>query len=267
MDVLFGLALGSGDKIAAFEQELLGFGDDALDDFGRGRDIMDQSDGLACEDDSDVEIAGGSSREGSPDGEGEDDFSFTLTSAEYLDILFDELELPDLAKAQLKDTQLLRFHRAGLRISGSPSNLNLVRTMRQSLARRIALHRPKVAEVAELGAEIAALEEAKAEEDDPRLVELKERHGRLLNRSRRIAYIDPVDLRFNRFEPTPIPAAQAVMFCLQLMPGTLPCGRGGDGRRVRPVPGRAAVRDGRRRRTAGPGRRSGAGNGAPGARR
>src|SRR5215510_5473868 len=63
MDVLFGLALGSGDKIAACEQELLGFGDDALDDFGRRRNIMDQSDGLAGEDDSDVEIASGSCRE------------------------------------------------------------------------------------------------------------------------------------------------------------------------------------------------------------
>jgi uncharacterized protein len=33
-------------------------------------------------------------------------------------------------------------------------------------------------------------------------------------RRRRIAYIDPVDIRFNRFEPQPLPNASAVMFCL-----------------------------------------------------
>src|ERR1700761_8877599 len=41
---------------------------------------------------------------GSPDGEGEDEFRFTISAEEYLNALFDELELPDLAKAQLKDT-------------------------------------------------------------------------------------------------------------------------------------------------------------------
>ncbi|MFX7667096.1 hypothetical protein ABTJ82_19695, partial [Acinetobacter baumannii] len=53
------LGLGSGDEIAAAEQQLLGFGDDALDDFGGRGDIMDQPDGLACDDRGDVKIAGG----------------------------------------------------------------------------------------------------------------------------------------------------------------------------------------------------------------
>jgi uncharacterized sporulation protein YeaH/YhbH (DUF444 family) len=33
-------------------------------------------------------------------------------------------------------------------------------------------------------------------------------------RRRRIAYVDPVDVRFNRFERQPVPNASAVMFCL-----------------------------------------------------
>src|SRR5207244_13604869 len=60
---LFGFALGGGDKIAAAEQELFSFGDDAFDDLGGRRDIMDQADGLAGKDDGDIEVAGGSRRE------------------------------------------------------------------------------------------------------------------------------------------------------------------------------------------------------------
>lgn len=158
--------------------------------------------------------AGGKGREGSPDGDGEDVFQFTLTSEEYLSILFEELELPDLAKTRLKDTETFRPKRAGHSTSGAPTNLNLVRTMRHSLARRISLGRPRTADAEALEREIVSLE-ADGENADPvRLDALKARREALRARARRIAYIDPVDLRFNRFQPTPEPNAQAVMFCL-----------------------------------------------------
>src|SRR5262249_6417688 len=115
----------------------------------------------------------GGGREGSPDGEGEDNFQFALSRDEYLDILFDELELPDLAKTHLKEATGLRTTRAGYTASGSPSNLNLVRTMRNSLGRRICLHRPKAEELAALEAEIAAAT------DEDRRAELRARHERL----------------------------------------------------------------------------------------
>src|SRR5262249_52389117 len=159
--------------------------------------------------------AGGGGREGSPDGEGQDSFQFVLSRDEYLDILFDELELPDLAKTHLKEATALRTTRAGYTSSGSPSNLNLVRTMRNSLARRISLHRPKSAEIAALEAEIAVTD------DEDRRAELKARHELLVRRAKYIAYIDPLDLRFNRFEPTPKPNAQAVMFCLMDVSGSM----------------------------------------------
>ena len=157
----------------------------------------------------------GGGREGSPDGEGQDNFQFVLSRDEYLDILFDELELPDLAKTHLKEATALRTTRAGYSHSGSPCNLNLVRTMRNSLARRISLHRPKAAELAALEAEIALAE------DELRRAQLKARHEQLARRARYIAYIDPVDLRYNRFEPTPKPNAQAVMFCLMDVSGSM----------------------------------------------
>ena len=161
--------------------------------------------------------------EGAPDGEGEDDFRFTLSADEYLNVLFEELELPDLAKAQLKDAAVFRYHRAGHSSSGSPTNLNLVRTMRRSLARRISLGRPRPVEIAEVELQIARLTAITHRDDEEaeRLEALISRRDELAARLRRIAYIDPVDLRFNRFETKPQPTAQAVMFCLMDVSGSM----------------------------------------------
>jgi hypothetical protein len=160
---------------------------------------------------------------GSPDGEGEDEFRFTISAEEYLNALFEELELPDLAKAQLKDTSVVRYHRAGHSSSGSPTNLSLVRTLRHSLARRICLGRPKAADLAALDAEIAELQ-AKAErgpEYEAQISEIAARRRALRAKAQRVAYIDPVDLRYNRFEAVPQPSAQAVMFCLMDVSGSM----------------------------------------------
>jgi uncharacterized sporulation protein YeaH/YhbH (DUF444 family) len=161
--------------------------------------------------------------QGSPDGQGEDDFRFTISAEEYLNVLFEELELPDLAKAQIKDVDLLKYRRAGHSTSGAPANLNVGRTMRRSLARRIALRRPRPQDLAVLEAEIAALEalEDRDEETEARLASLRTRRDELERRSRRIAYIDPVDVRYNRFEAVPQPSAQAVMFCLMDVSGSM----------------------------------------------
>ncbi|MGC1304941.1 MAG: YeaH/YhbH family protein, partial [Caulobacteraceae bacterium] len=166
---------------------------------------------------------GGDGSKASPDGEGEDDFSFTLSREEYLDVLFEELELPDLAKTQLKDATSFKYYRAGHSPNGTPSNLNLVRTMRHSLARRICMGRPRTAEFLAVDAEIVELE-AKAgldTDEAARLEALKAGRDQLWARARRIPYLDPIDLRYNRFEPSPQPNARAVMFCLMDVSGSM----------------------------------------------
>ncbi len=166
---------------------------------------------------------GGGGSKGSPDGEGEDAFRFVISADEYLNVLFDELELPDMAKKQLNDTKVVRWQRAGHSTQGSPANLNLPRTMRRSLARRISLQRPKPAELAKLAEEIAALE-ARApldELDSAKLELLKRQLTQREARLRRVAYIDPVDLRYKRYEAIPQPTAQAVMFCLMDVSGSM----------------------------------------------
>ena len=113
----------------------------------------------------------------------------------------------DHRRLAVVETEGLR--RAGYTVSGSPANLALGRTLRNSMSRRIALKRPKPEEIAELEKRIEALHSY-----DPELPALREKLERMREKSKRIAYVDPLDLRFRRFEPYPKPIAQAVMFCL-----------------------------------------------------
>jgi uncharacterized sporulation protein YeaH/YhbH (DUF444 family) len=149
-------------------------------------------------------------------GEGEDDFLFVLSRDEVLDLFFEDLELPDMVKLNLKETVTYKPHRVGFTTSGTPSNINVGRTMRNSFGRRIALHRPNSKEHQALAEEIAALEGEKnlSQMQRRRLAALHEEMEALERKRRRIAYVDPVDVRFNRFERQPLPNANAVMFCL-----------------------------------------------------
>src|SRR3954464_5672638 len=162
---------------------------------------------------------GGRGSEGGLDGGGEDDFRFVLSREEFLDLFLDDLELPDLAKRRLASTESPVWRRAGYTVSGSPANLALTRTLRHSLSRRIALRRPKPDDVLRLS---EAIEAAEAEGDDPvRLEAMRDELARLLDRGRRVPYIDPIDIRYRRYEAFPRPVAQAVMFCLMDVSGSM----------------------------------------------
>jgi len=165
------------------------------------------------------EEQGGRGSEGSPDGEGEDDFRFVLSREEFLDIFLEDLELPDLVKQKVKQSESFSLTRAGYSVSGSPANLNLVRTMRNSLSRRIALKRPKPEELAELERLLAEAEARGDALDDIEEMRRHLEHKHL--RSKRIPFIDPIDVRYNRFESVPKPIAQAVMFCLMDVSGSM----------------------------------------------
>jgi hypothetical protein len=155
---------------------------------------------------------GGRGNQGSADGEGQDDFVFTLSKDEFLDLFFEDLKLPNLIKRKLKSQLSPTPVRAGYSTDGSPARLNRVRTMRNSLARRIALRRPSEEEIKKIEEEVAALEARGASADE--LAEVKAKLGRKVHLRRTIGFLDPLDLHYNRFERRPKPATQAVMFCL-----------------------------------------------------
>ena len=152
----------------------------------------------------------------------EDDFRFVLSREEVLDLFFEDLELPDMVKLNLKEIVAFRPRRAGFAVTGSATNINVGRTMRHSHGRRIALKRPKREEVEAVKQELSVLEAAPpSAAARQRIAELREELERLERRRRLIAFVDPVDIRFNRFDPQPVPNANAVMFCLMDVSGSM----------------------------------------------
>ena len=167
--------------------------------------------------------AGGAGKDAATSGEGEDDFTFTLTQDEVLDIFFEDLELPNLIKTNLKEITSHAYRRAGVTSSGTPNNINLIRTMRNSYGRRLALKRPRTAELDALKERLFALEtkSAPSDEDLADKDKLLKEIGILEARRRWIPFIDPIDVRYNAFEPQPIPSSQAVMVCLMDVSGSM----------------------------------------------
>jgi uncharacterized protein len=162
---------------------------------------------------------GGGRGSASPDDNGEQDaFEFVLSREEFLDLFFEDLELPDLIKTRLRESEATQLTRAGFSVAGSPSNLNIVRTMRNSLARRISLHRPKPEEIEAIERQVKAATEADDAEGEAQGLHDLETAQR---RTKRVAYIDPVDVRYNRYERVPKPNTQAVMFCLMDVSGSM----------------------------------------------
>ncbi len=148
------------------------------------------------------------------EGDSEDAFRFVLSRDEFVDLFLDDLELPDLAKRKLAEANSEGLQRAGYSTSGSPANISVSRTVRLALARRVALRRPRPETIAALEAELEDCDEARRSE---LLAEIEALKAKV----RRIPFIDPIDIRFRRFETVPKPVAQAVMFCLMDVSGSM----------------------------------------------
>ena len=157
---------------------------------------------------------GGNPQQGG-DGEGEDAFRFVLTREEFLDLFLDDLELPDLAKRRLAEVEHEGVRRAGYAVSGSPVNIAIGRTMRHALGRRIALRRPSPQAIALLEGQLADCIDPEGR------AALRGEIAALETRMRRIPYIDPIDIRYRRFENVPKAVAQAAMFCLMDVSGSM----------------------------------------------
>jgi uncharacterized sporulation protein YeaH/YhbH (DUF444 family) len=144
----------------------------------------------------------GRARRASDPGEGssEDAFRFILSRDEFIDLFLDDLELPDLAKRKLSEAESEGLRRAGYSTPGSPTNTSVSRTVELAMAGRIALRRPRPETIAQLEAEIADCDEA-------RRVEWMAEFDALKAKFRQIPCIDPIKIRYRRFETARKPVA------------------------------------------------------------
>lgn len=146
---------------------------------------------------------------------GEDDFHFVLSKEEFLDLFFEDLELPDLIKKQMKQTHALKSQRVGINTSGNPANLNVIRTLKASLGRRIVLRKPHEQELATLEQQL------ETESDSDKRLELEAQIAQLRKKVQSVPYVDPIDLRYNVFEKRPQPITTAVMICVMDVSGSM----------------------------------------------
>jgi uncharacterized protein len=158
---------------------------------------------------------GGGRKSQAGQGDSEDAFRFVLSREEFVNLFLDDLELPDLAKRKLAEAESQGLQRAGYATSGSPANISISRTVSRALMRRVALRRPRPEAIAALEAELAECE------DEERRTKLIAEIEAMKSKAKRIPFIDPIDIRYRRFETIPKPVAQAVMFCLMDVSGSM----------------------------------------------
>jgi hypothetical protein len=165
---------------------------------------------------------GGGPGDASDSGEGSDDFVFELTQEEFLEFIFEDLELPNLIKKQLKDSDSYKLIKGGYSNEGIPARLNVIQTLRSAQGRRIALGGVMRQKIARLEEELAELESGNSSDEvQDRILEIRAELERLHRRRHHIPFLDDFDLKYNNVIEQVTPTTSAVMFCLMDVSGSM----------------------------------------------
>jgi uncharacterized sporulation protein YeaH/YhbH (DUF444 family) len=165
---------------------------------------------------------GGGEGKASNSGEGEDEFAFQISQEEFLEFMFEDLELPNLVKRQLAGTDTFKIRRAGFSSAGTPNQINIVRSLRAANARRIALGGSKRRRIRELEEELKLLLTAEPIlRNDARIAEIEAEIALLRRKIEALPFIDEFDIKYNRNVKEPVPTSKAVMFCLMDVSGSM----------------------------------------------
>lgn len=162
----------------------------------------------------------GGGSQASNKGEGLDEFVFELTKEEFMEYFFEDLALPNLVKRDLATVTDIKKVRAGFSSNGIPTNINIVRSMRNAHARKIAIAGPYRKQLKEKEALLATLKLSK-DDSSLEIIELEQEIDALKRKIAAIPFIDTFDLRYNNRIDVPMPSTQAVMFCVMDVSGSM----------------------------------------------
>lgn len=144
----------------------------------------------------------------------EDDFTISISREEFLDYFFADLELPDMVKKHLASIVDFKRKRAGYSNHGNPSRLNITRSYKNSMARRMALSMYFDKKIKDLEEKLKA---ATADE----AIRIQEEIDKLKKMKLGVSFMEEVDLQYNNFEKVPVPTTSAVMFCILDVSGSM----------------------------------------------
>jgi len=128
--------------------------------------------------------------------------------------------LPNLLRTQLAKATEFKSVRAGFSNDGNPGNIDIVRSLKGAMARRMALAAPHTRRLREAEEELQQLLAAPPV-DEIRAKELVEEINYLRARVRAVPFIDTFDLRYTNRIKQPQPTTQAVMFCIMDVSGSM----------------------------------------------
>ncbi len=171
---------------------------------------------------------GSGSGQAGDSGEGDDDFVFSLSKEEFMQVFFEDLALPNLIRTQLAEVPEWKSQRAGFSSDGTPNNLHVVRSMRGAIGRRIALGAASRRELREMQARLDEMLRVLQPGNEVAAGEIKALEGEIAAmraRIERIPYLDPIDLRYRSRVKVAVPTSKAVMFCLMDVSGSMDEGR------------------------------------------
>jgi len=146
----------------------------------------------------------------------EDEFTISISREEFLEYLFSDLELPDMVKKHLNSIVDWKQKRAGFTNKGNPSRLNVVKSFKNSMSRRMAMNLffDKKIKTIEEELKNKKLEESKR-------IELEKELDKLKKMKLSISFMEEVDLQYNNFEQVAVPSTSAVMICIMDVSGSM----------------------------------------------
>lgn len=168
-----------------------------------------------------------SSGGGGPGDSGEDDFVINIAKDEFFDLFFEDCELPNLTHEKYTEKSDNTQQPAGFSTNGTPAQLSIIRTFKQSLGRRKALTAPYLEEKEQLEAELATLLMDDIDRKDQvlnyeiRIAEIEVRLEELTNKFIYLDNFDKSDLRYRKKEPKPLKTVDAVLIMVMDISGSM----------------------------------------------
>lgn len=171
----------------------------------------------------------GGGKNGAGQGDGEDDFTINISKEEFLNVFFEDLELPNLEETD--DDQMTEDSRenAGFTNSGPAARLSILQTKKKAKGRKLAIKSSLSKKHAKLEEELDILTKSLTGDLTPelealykaRIEQLKERLTGISRKIDRVPGLEELDLRFRVTKRVPKKLSSAVMFCIMDNSGSM----------------------------------------------
>jgi uncharacterized sporulation protein YeaH/YhbH (DUF444 family) len=159
----------------------------------------------------------------------EDDFIVNISRDEYLNVFFEDCELPDLRETHERDQPSTVPKHAGFQKSGNAGQLSVRRSFKNSLGRRLALTKGARDELEELRAKLKLYEDGEHEQSKflaeaeamSIIAGIIERIQELEAKIARTPYFEDLDLRYTKKDRVLVKSAEAVFIMIMDISGSM----------------------------------------------